>query len=170
MTSLRNVLLATLIAIVAATMTLAGASAADVILSGTITSAAGEKLGGVTVSAKPVGGTVTTTVFTDANGEYYFPPLPAGKYRLWAQAISFQTIKADVDLPAASKHGFVLNPMKDFVRQLPGNVMLSALPEETEQDKRMKRLVGNNCTRCHTASYGLQTRLDEGRWDAIIEN
>ena len=40
MTSLRNVLLATLIAIVGATMTLAGASAADVILSGTIASAA----------------------------------------------------------------------------------------------------------------------------------
>src|SRR5437870_9833624 len=167
MTSLRNVLLATLI--VAATMTLAGASAADVILSGTIASAAGEKLGGVTVSAKPMGGTVTTTVFTDASGDYYFPPLPAGKYRVWAQAISFQTAKADVDLPAASKHGFVLNPMKDFVRQLPGNVMLSALPEETEQDKRMKRLVRNNCTGCHTASYALQHRFDEAGWNAIIE-
>ncbi len=61
MTSPRNVLLATLIAITAAAMSLAaGANAADAILSGTITSAAGEKLGGVTVSAKPVGGTVTT--------------------------------------------------------------------------------------------------------------
>ena len=50
--------------------------------------------------------------------------------------------------------------MKDFVRQLPGNVMLSALPEETEQDKRMKRIVRNNLHRlphaelhrCSTAS------------------
>src|SRR5262249_26679188 len=123
----------------------------------------------VSVSAKPVGGTVTTTVFTDASGEYYFPPLPAGKYRLWAQAISFQTAKADVDLPAAPQHSFVLNPIKDFVRQLPGNVMLSALPEETEQDKRMKRLVRNICTGCHTASYALQHRFDEAGWNAIIE-
>ena len=169
MTSLRNVLLATLIAIVGATMTLAGASAADVILSVTIASAAGEKLGGVTVSAKPVGGTVTTTVFTDASGDYYFPPLPAGKYRVWAQAISFQTAKADVDLAARRKQGFVLTPTKDFVRQLPGNVMLSALPEETEQDKRMKRLVRNICTGCHTASYALQHRFDEAGWNAIIE-
>ena len=59
--------------------------------------------------------------------------------------------------------------MKDFVRQLPGNVMLSALPEETEQDKRMKRLVRNNCTGCHTASYVLQHRFDEAGWNAIIE-
>src|SRR5262249_18891538 len=170
MTSLRNVLVATLIATVGAAMSLAaGANAADAILSGTITSAAGEKLGGVTVSAKPVDGTVTTTVFTDASGEYYFPPLPAGKYRLWAQAVGVQTIKDDVDLPAASKHGFVPDPMKDFVRQLPGDVMLSALPEETEQDKRMKRLVRNICTGCHTASYALQHRFDEAGWYAIIE-
>src|SRR6516165_976790 len=169
MTSPRNVLLATLIAIVGAVMSLAGANAADAILSGTITSAGGEKLSGVTVSAKPVGGTVTTTVFTDAGGDYYFPPLPAGKYRVWAQAISFQTAKADVDLAAPRKQGVVLTPTKDFVRQLPGNVMLSALPEETEQDKRMKRLVRNICTGCHTASYALQHRFDEAGWNAIIE-
>src|SRR5262249_57284373 len=125
MTSPLNFLPATLIATEGAAMSFAGAAAADAILSGTITSAAGEKLGGVTVSAKPVGGTVTTTVFTDASGDYYFPPLPAGKYRVWAQAISFQTAKADVDLAAARKQGFVLTPTKDFVRQLPGNVMLS---------------------------------------------
>src|SRR5258708_36360662 len=156
MPSLGNVLLAPLIAIVGATMPLAGESAADVVLSGTIASAAGEKLGGVTVSAKPVGGTVTTTVFTDASGDYYFPPLPAGKYRVWAQAISFQTAKADVDLAATGKQGFVLTPTKDFVRQLPGNVMLPALPEETEQDKRMKRLVLKIWHGCHTPTYPLQ--------------
>src|SRR5262249_56355398 len=94
MTSLRNVLLATLIAIVGAAMSLAaGANAADAILSGTITSAAGEKLGGVTVSAKPVDGTVTTTVFTDASGEYYFPPLPAGKDPPPAPATEVPTLK-----------------------------------------------------------------------------
>jgi streptogramin lyase len=154
--------------IVLAAMT-AAANADDAILSGTITSAAGEKLGGVTVSAKPVGGTITTTVFTDASGEYYFPPLPAGKYRVWAQAITFETGKAEIDLPAVRKHAFALKPMADFVRQLPGNVMLAALPEETEQDKRMKTLARNICTGCHTPSYVLQHRFDEAGWNAIIE-
>jgi len=147
----------------------ASAANADAILSGTIASAAGEKLGGVTVSAKPAGGTVTTTVFTDEAGEYYFPPLPAGTYRVWAQAVSFETAKAEVELSAPRSHGFVLKPLKDFVRQLPGNVMLAALPEETEQDKRMKRLVRNVCTGCHTPSYVLQHRFDEAGWSAIIE-
>src|SRR5262249_21708889 len=97
MTRAHGILLATLIAIMGAVMSLAaGANGGGALPSGTTTSAAGENLGGVTVPAKPVGGTVTTPFFTDASGKYYFPPLPAGKYRLWAQAISFQTAKADV--------------------------------------------------------------------------
>jgi len=157
------------IPVIVATLVLSPANAADAVLSGSIASAAGEKLGGITVSAKSVGGTITTTVFTDERGDYYFSPLPAGKYRVWAQAVSFATAKADVDLSAARKQDFVLAPFKDFVRQLPGNVMLSALPEESEQDRRMKRLVRNICTGCHTPSYVLQHRFDEAGWNAIIE-
>src|ERR1700752_5305178 len=73
------------------------ARAADVLLSGTIASAAGEKLGGGTVSAKAEGSLPTTTVFTDDAGAYYFPPLAQGKYKVWAQAVSFDTAKSDVD-------------------------------------------------------------------------
>ena len=40
-------------------------------------------------------------MFTDATGDYYFPPLPAGKYRVWAQAVTFNTAKAEVDLARA---------------------------------------------------------------------
>jgi streptogramin lyase len=155
--------------VLGAAAALAPAHAADNVLSGTITSAAGEKLGGITVSAKPAGGTITTTVFTDENGDYFFSPLPAGKYRVWAQAVTFETAKAEVDLASARKQDFNLKPNKDFVRQLPGNAMLAALPEESEQDKRMKRLVRNICTGCHTPSYVLQHRFDEAGWNAIIE-
>ena len=145
------------------------ASAGDSILSGSISSAAGEKLGGVTVSAKPVGGTITTTVFTDESGDYYFPPLPAGKYRVWSQALTFKTAKTELDLPASRKQAFVLAPLKDYVRQLPGNIMLAALPEDTDHDKRMKRIVRTVCTGCHTASYILQHKFDEAGWTAVIE-
>ena len=58
-------------------------------------------MGGVTVSAKADGATITTTVFTDETGNYYFPPLPAGKYRVWAQALGFEAAKTEIDLSAA---------------------------------------------------------------------
>src|SRR3954466_8270670 len=143
--------------------------AADIIMNGSIKSSAGQALGGVMVSAKPEGGTITTTVLTDEAGRYYFPPLAAGKYRVWAQALSFETAKGEIDLGAVKKHDFTLRPMDDFFRQLPGNAMLSALPEDNEQDKRMKVIVRNNCTACHTASYVLQNRFDEAGWSAIVE-
>ena len=79
------------------------AQAADHLLSGTIASSTGEKLGGVTVSAKPQGSTITTSVYTDEQGAYYFPPLPAGKYSVWAQALAFETAKGEVDLTAARR-------------------------------------------------------------------
>src|SRR5215472_6977331 len=78
-------------------------AAADVVLSGAIKSASGEAMGGVTVSAKADGRTITTTVFTDDSGNYYFPPLPSGKYRVWAQALSFATAKGEVDLSANAR-------------------------------------------------------------------
>ncbi len=146
--------------------------AADVLLGGTVTSFMGEKMGGVTVSAKPEGGTITTTVYTDKAGHYYFTPLPEGKYRVWAQALGFQTAKSEVDLSENKSQGFKLKHISDpeqLFRQLPGNLALDALPEGSEHDKRMKQLVRNGCTGCHTASYPLQHRFDEAGWNAIIE-
>src|SRR5689334_10399913 len=98
------------------------ALAAEVLLSGTVSSAGGEKMGGVTVSAKAEGATITTTVFTDDGGNYYFPPLPSGKYRVWAQALTFATAKSEVDLAAARRQDFKLDQLKDFAPQLPGDL------------------------------------------------
>ena len=163
-----------LAAVVAAGLTTiaAPASAADVLLSGTIASASGEKMNGVTVSAKAEGSVTTTTVYTDEAGEYYFPALPAGKYQVWAQAVSFETAKGDVDLSAARRQDFKLSPLTDAnrqVRQLPGDMIYASLPEETAQDARMKTLVKNNCTGCHTLSYILQHRFEEDGWYKVIE-
>jgi len=163
-----------LAAVVAAGLTTiaAPASAADLLLTGTIASAGGEKMGGVTVSAKAEGSVTTTTVYTDEAGEYYFPALPAGKYTVWAQAVSFETAKGDVDLSAARRQDFKLSPLTDAnrqVRQLPGDMIYASLPEETAQDARMKTLVKNNCTGCHTLSYILQHRFEEDGWYKVIE-
>jgi hypothetical protein len=132
------------------------AAAADpAILTGNVTAPAGEKLGGVTVSAKASGSTITTTVFTDDTGAFYFPPLPAGEYRVWAQALSFETASSEVDLKSGARHDFALTKIADperQVRQLPGDLILAGLPAETADDLRMRRIVHNNCTSCHTPS------------------
>jgi len=145
---------------------------ADALLGGTITSAAGEKMGGVTVSAKAEGSTITTSVYTDEAGGYYFPALPEGKYRVWAQALTFQTAKDDVDLAKTNLQNFVMQPMtnpEDWIRQLPGDEFLAALPGDTPDDLRMKTLVRKNCTGCHSASFPLQHRFDAEGWNKVLD-
>src|SRR5690242_12391124 len=151
----------------------AQAAWADSLLTGTITSAGGEKMGGVAVSARAERATITTTVFTDDSGIYYFPPLPNGNYRVWAQAIKYQTASANLEAKKKlTRRDFVLHAVKnqeDWVRQLPGDEFLAALPGETPADYRMKPQVRKNCTGCHSASYPLQHRFDEEGWNKILD-
>ena len=156
-------------AFIAATLLSTTAWSADVILSGAVKSAAGEKLGGVMVSAKGDGQTITTSIFTDESGNYYFPPMPAGKYQVWAQALTFETAKSALDLSARKKQDFALKPMADFALQLPGHEFLAGLPDATPEDARMKVLVRKNCTGCHSASFPLQHRFDEMGWNAVLD-
>jgi streptogramin lyase/mono/diheme cytochrome c family protein len=167
MTNMRSVLLAS----AALVITGFSAQAADQLLSGAITSATGEKLGGVTVSARLEGSTITTSVYTDESGAYYFAPMAAGKYKVWAQALGFETTKSEVDLSAAKKQNLTLTAMTDPEqrwRQLPGEVMVAALPDETADDARIKKVFTNQCTGCHSPGYVLQFRFDEAGWNKII--
>jgi streptogramin lyase/mono/diheme cytochrome c family protein len=160
-----------LLASAAAVALAPAAQAADQLLSGAVASASGEKLGGVTVSAKMVGSTITTSVYTDETGNYYFPPLAAGKYRVWAQALGFEAAKTEIDLSAAKQQNLALATMTDPERrwrQLPGELMAASLPEETADDARIKKIFMNQCTGCHTPSYPLQFRFDEAGWNRVI--
>src|SRR5712692_753143 len=163
---------ATLSLLATAAFTSAVWAADPSILTGTVTAPGGEKMGGVTVSAKAVGSTITTTVFTDEAGAYYFPTLPPGKYHVWAQALGFETANGEAELKTGARADFSLKKIEDterLIRQLPGDLILAGLPEDTADDVRMKRIVHNNCTSCHTPSYFLQHRFDEAGWHAIIE-
>src|SRR5262249_1158375 len=111
--------------LVAASLLSATAARADQVLSGAIAAQSGQKLDGATVSAKREGSTVTTSVYTDAAGNYYFPPLQEGKYRVWAQALGFERSTGNVDLTAARRHDFTLQDIADperRFRQLPGEM------------------------------------------------
>src|SRR5215471_11998225 len=171
MTTLRSVLLASAASLVVASLAAPTVARGDDLLTGTITSASGEKLGGATVSAKQEGSTISTHVYSDETGNYYFPPLPAGKYQVWAQALSFETTKTDVSLAGTKHQDLVLRPMTDperIIRQMPGEMLVEALPEDTDADARIKKVLTNQCTGCHEPSYPLQFKFDEAGWNKII--
>jgi streptogramin lyase len=145
------------------------AASDGMLLAGSVKSAAGAKLGGVTVSAKLENTTITTSVFTDEDGAYYFPAMNAGHYEVWAQADGFEIARSGVYLSATRHQDFVLKPMKDFSTQLSGDQMLASLPNQTSDDRRLKRVFRNSCTSCHQPNYILQNKFDEAGWIAVLE-
>src|SRR3954471_23552987 len=91
------------------------AQAAGGLLTGTIAAASGEKMEGVVVSARATGQSFTTSVYSDAQGDYVFPRMPAGNYKVWAQAVGFDAGRADVGLSGpVLRQNFRLNAKKDF--------------------------------------------------------
>ncbi len=166
------------VSLLAITLALGGATLAarpaqaDTPLSGRITSATGEAMGGVVVSAKARGSVITTSVYTDPAGNYFFPPLPDGNYQVWAQAVQFERAINTVTVGKSRQQNFVLKPITDresWIRQLPGDEFLAALPGDTPEDFRMKTQVRKNCTGCHSASYVLQHKFDEEGWSKILD-
>src|SRR5437660_666639 len=165
-------LLASLLACATLVLAASAAHAADQSLSGAVKSRSGQALEGVTVSAKLEGSTIAASVYPDTPGDDFFPPLPAGKYRVWAQALGFERSTGSVDLTAARRADFTLQEMTDperRFRQLPGEMMVAALPEANADDARAKKIFTNNCTGCHSTSYAVQFRFDAAGWSKIID-
>ena len=139
-------------------------------LSGRVESADGKALEGVGVSARGKGDTFTTTVYTDKTGFYMFPAMHAGEYKVWAQAVGFQSSRRDTALSDGvnRQDDFVLASLNDFHKQLSGTEWAASLPEDTPDDRRMKTVFINNCSGCHQVSFLLQNRFDAAGWGAVI--
>jgi streptogramin lyase len=145
-------------------------SAAMAILVGTVHGPDGAAMAGVAVSAAAVGGTITTSVYTDEQGRYFFPPAAEGKYRVWAQAVGYEGARAEVELSARerTRRNFTLSSSPDFERQLTSPEWLSALPGQKPEDVRMKFIFVHSCTTCHSAAFALQNKFDRAGWNAIL--
>ena len=145
-------------------------ASATAILSGTIKSSDGKPLEGVGVSARAKSETFTTTVYTDESGRYFLPPMKGGPYKVWAQAVGFETARADATLTDGAKKqvDLTLAGLSDFHKQLSGTEWAASLPEDTPEDRRMKTVFINNCSGCHQVSFLLQNRFDSAGWGAVI--
>ena len=151
----------------------AQSAAAPGVVQGTITSADGAAMEGVTVSARAADASFTTTVYTDQDGNYEFPPIDGGQYSIWAQAVGFEADRSEFAMAGATvDRDFTMAPLTntaDIVKQMSGVEYLQSLPQSTPADRRMAHAYKNNCTGCHTASYTLQNRWDEHGWGVLVD-
>ena len=148
----------------------AAAFAQGTILQGTITSEGGERLYGIPVTARAEGKTYATSVYSDDQGNYNFPPLEAGRYIVWAQAAGFTREESGINLSGSgqARQDFTLNNFENIARQLTGSEWIANLPEDTKEKHRMKLIFRNNCAGCHIPNFVLQNRFDEEGWRKIV--
>ena len=167
---LRNVAL--LAALVCAGLSVALAALPGTGLAGVVKSSDGKPLEGVAVSARAQGSTISTSVYTNQSGEYYFPPLPAGQYRMSAQAVGFELARAEQTVPAdnkKSRQDFALKPFADTWKQLSDAEWFASLPDDTAQDRKMKRVLLYNCGTCHNSAFVLEKRFSKADWALLID-
>lgn len=139
-------------------------------LVGTVKSSDGKPMEGVAVSARAQDKNITTSVYSDQKGQYFFPPLDAGQYRIWAQAVGFELTRAEQMISSGKRiqQDFTLKPVADFSRQLSDAEWLESLPDGTPADRRMKNVIHHNCVVCHGPGFALEKRFDAAGWETIF--
>ena len=139
------------------------------LLTGTITSATGAPIEGVVVSAQIAGEPITTSVYSGADGRYFFPAMKGSNYKVWAQAVGLDRAEAVVDLGAGHRRlNFKMKETTDLIPQLSGYQAMAALPEDTVAHRRGKAIFQKNCTYCHESATALRDRFDQHGWETII--
>jgi streptogramin lyase len=122
---------------------------------------------GVLVSAKRDGSTVTTTVVSDAKGQYAFPRsrLESGRYTIQIRAVGYDLETAtsvQVD-QAAKRLDLKLQKTQDLASQLTNAEWLMSMTGTSEQKARIA-----GCTSCHTLERVVRSRYTVDQWPAIL--
>ena len=160
-----------LVTIVAAALavTFSVKGAEEGLLTGIVTSTSGAPLEGVAVSAQVAGEPITTSVYTGADGRYFFPSMKGSRYKVWAQAIGLERAEATADVGLKPlRLDFTMKETTDIIPQLSGYQVVAALPDDTVAHRRGKVLFQKNCTYCHETSAALRDRFDQVGWEAIV--
>lgn len=142
---------------------------ASVALTGQVTSVEEGTMEGVLVSAKKVGATITTTVFTDDKGRYRFPAarLAPGHYAIHIRATGYDLEGPDaVDIPANDPVtlDLKLRKTKDLAAQLTNAEWLVSFPGTAEQKASIQ-----NCSHCHTLEPIVRSHHDAAEFEKVIE-
>jgi streptogramin lyase len=123
------------------------------------------------VSAKLQGGPVTVSVFTDENGKYFFPPLhEVGRYVVTAQAVGYGRAMSTLDIGnGVQRADLRLHVIENALLQLSGWQQLTALPEDTREQRRGKAILVRRCMNCHQTSRIFARRFDERGWRGVVD-
>jgi len=143
-------------------------AAAQVALSGTVSSAEEGAMEGVLVSAKKAASTITVTVVSDAKGRYAFPAakLAPGRYALRVRAVGYDLDGPDSAEVAAGRTAAAdlkLKKTSDLAAQLSNGEWLASFPGTDQQKDQMR-----NCVGCHTLERIARSTYDADTFMKVV--
>ena len=108
-------------------------------LSGRVVSRSGGPLEGVIVSAAIPGEPITTSVYTGANGHYYFPQMKIGRYSVSAQAVGFERCEDAGQAPAHDPDAAHARPTQSAAQNSVSlGPRMSSMARMSQRDKRQE--------------------------------
>ncbi|TMA86759.1 MAG: hypothetical protein E6J74_31130 [Deltaproteobacteria bacterium] len=145
------------------------ASSPGAALTGQVSSQEEGRMGGVLVSAKRDGSTVTTTVVSDAQGRYSFPSskLEPGRYSLRIRAVGYElenSQPADVTAEKTTELDLKLRKAQDLAAQLSNGEWLLSMPGTDEQKQGFLSCVG-----CHTVERIARSRYSAEEFVPLLK-
>jgi streptogramin lyase len=164
-----------LIALVATFLTAATAGAemqfdaADLALTGRVSSSQEGAMEGVLVSAQRSGSPITVTVVTDAAGRYGFPArrLTPGHYALRIRAVGYELDgpgTVDVAARGTVTADLRLRPAADLASQLTSTEWLTSMPGGSEQKRPLIE-----CMSCHTLERVVRSKYTADEFVGVLK-
>jgi virginiamycin B lyase len=143
------------------------ALAADIALSGQVSSAEEGAMEGVLVSAKKDGSNIRITVVSDAQGRYSFPAakLEPGNYQISIRAVGYDLDGAGAAAVEASKSASAdlrLKKTRNLAAQLTNADWMATLP-----DAPQRRVIAS-CTTCHTLQRIVESTYTADDFMALV--
>jgi len=143
------------------------AAAADNVLTGQVSSVEEGIMEGVLVSAQMDGSTIRTTVVTDAQGRYAFPPgrLAPGNYKITIRAVGYELDGPDAAAVEANKVAnadLKLKKTGNLAAQLTNADWMASLP-----DSPQRRVIAS-CTTCHTLQRIVESKYTADDFMALV--
>jgi len=137
-------------------------------LTGQVSSDAEGAMEGVVVTARKDGSIVSTSVTTDAKGQYAFPEnrLEPGRYTVTIRAIGYDlpaATSANVIAERTSKLDLKLDKTHDLASQLSNAEWMMSIPGNEEQKAMLL-----DCMSCHTLERIVRSNHDVNEWMQTI--
>ncbi len=138
------------------------------LLAGKVTSSAGAPLAGIPIKAHRDNSAITVAVYTDAKGEYSFPPwsdLAPGSYSVGVELPDFAHTSQHVDVTQgkAAEADFTLASKPVAYEDATAAEILAGLPGTDDQ-----KTLFAQCSNCHTLQWALRVARTKEDWATVV--